>query len=181
MPFIHDFKMLKQQGSLFCWVAAAKSVIEYYTKRSEWEQDALVSRFVGGGDAGDPERILRAATILKNVERLDGSNLAEMRKTILKIRINESLINKEPVVVFLDLTGGGNIGHVVVIYGYEDSTERVYMKDPSRPDIDIEASVNELLFGWAPYDDGGGLAHLRCYAKKICFTQKPPFTTAFRF
>jgi hypothetical protein len=176
MPKIEGFSILKQEGSLSCWAAATKSVLDYFAKKEGRKQNELVTWYGLAEGAGDAEQVLEAAGALRRVERLRGDELAIKRAPILLLLISDSIDRNEPVLVLLDMAGGVDIGHVVVVYGYDMHNQHVYMKDPARPDVDIVTTMVDLVRNFAPYTDKPEYKVIRYYAKKLMFTKKPPFS-----
>jgi hypothetical protein len=174
MHYIHGFTIHKQDGSLSCWAACARSVLDYYASDDGLTQKEFVSLFGNGNLAGKPERILKEAGALRNVESFEGDDEATKNAPRLFLRIMDSISRFEPEVVSLRQAGiYSTIGHALVIYGY-DSNYRVAMKDPARPNTDIEADLREMLLSFAPYGDIVEFRSLRYYVGSLIFTQKPP-------
>ena len=178
MPYLANFKIYKQTGSLSCWAACARSVLDYYAQKDGGDdglsQGELVSLFGNGKATGRPEAILSPASAVRKIETLNGDEAALSQASLLFLRIQDSIARFEPVVVSMQQAGPlATIGHAVVIYGHGDSYQ-VMAKDPGRPTVDIVASLRDMLVNFAPYGDLVEFRSLRYYICKLIFTQKPP-------
>jgi len=183
MPDIPGFVMHRQDGSLSCWVAAARSVLDFYAGapggHDETTQKELVSLFSTGGKAsGDPDTVLLAAGALRNSEKFNGDDAALGQVPRIFLRIKDSVTRGEPIVVSLRQAASKHVGHAVVIYGY-DPDRTLHMGDPARPSIPISAKLDDVMLNFAPYPEVE-FSSMRYYCEKLSFTQQPPAWRARR-
>lgn len=180
MPKIIDMTIQKQSGNLSCWVAAARCILDHYGTADGLTQEDLVKTFHKGKASGDTQWILDSVGALRNTERFVGDEAALRAVPLIFLRIKDNINRLEPIVVGLDLVGGGNIGHAVVAYGYDDSDGKrdVLLLDPSRPNHYNVVDIVDLMYkGTALYAD----VHVdqRYYARKFIFSQRPRVLAAW--
>lgn len=180
MPKIINMTIQKQAGSLSCWVAAARCVLDHYGTSDGLTQGDLVKAYHKGKASGDTQWILDSAGAYRNTEHFKGDEAALKAVPLIFLRIKDNINRLEPIVVDIDLAGGGNIGHALVVYGYDDSDGKrdVLLLDPARPSKHIVADIVDLMHNCiAPYAD----VHVnhRYYARRFIFSQRPRILAAW--
>ena len=174
MPRILNMTIQKQAGSLSCWVACARCILDHYGTSDTLSQEDLVRVFNKGKETGDPEWILASVSAHRNTLRFNGDELALSNVPLVFLRIKDNINRFEPVVVSLDMAGGGDIGHAMVVYGYDDADGKrdVLLLDPSRPNNPVRVDIVDLMFNaFKPYLDVQ--VHIRYYARRFVFSQRP--------
>lgn len=180
VPKIINMTIQKQSASLSCWVAAGRCILDHYGTEDGLTQADLVTAYHHGKASGDTLWILDSVGALRNTERFGGDDAALRAVPLIFLRIKDNINRFEPVVVGVDQAGGSNVGHALVAYGYDDSDGKrdVLLLDPGRPNNHIVVDIVDLMYNtFAPYADVH--VHLRYYARKFIFSQRPRVLAAW--
>ena len=182
MPFIYGIDVEKQSGAELCWAAATKSVLDYYHPGACPSQEAIQKAYgKEGQEAASPELALRATKSLRSAEDFLGDESALTAASRIFVKIKDSIQASRPVIVYIQETGGGGFRHALVIYGVEDYEKTVHFLDPARPNVRLEAPIEELMMGWALYADIPQAQGLAAFARRFFFTEKPTFLSSHHF
>ena len=169
---LDNFTCEKQILSELCWAAAGKSVIDYYypgvcsSQFRIWKSLGKKNK-----QSGSPESVLRPAGAFRKLVTLEGSDAENQpdRQNEIFNEIDHAIQNNEPVVIQIQQAGGGAFNHALIAFQTDSDNQVISLKDPSRPDTDINVNISDLLMGWEVYNG----YNLRCYCRRIYFTIKP--------
>jgi Papain-like cysteine protease AvrRpt2 len=135
-PKLEEFRLERQEHSLWCWAAVSTSVDHYFSQRSTSSQCRIAKKVLGrkvrGVDccrtplACNQTALLQVA--LAAVGRLRGRPLLGV---LTPDQIKREIDRNRPVCVFIKWSGGG--GHFVVICNYDKVNKVVDVADPRYP------------------------------------------------
>ncbi|MFC3965391.1 papain-like cysteine protease family protein [Nocardia jiangsuensis] len=135
-----DFRMQRQEQTLWCWNAATVSTAVYYDPASPWTQGRLANAelerddcIVGAGAVSPCNQGRWPDTALTRIGRLNvRSNAA-----LTTVQIGAEMARNAPVIVNISWRGGG--GHIVAVRGRSviDGVDYVSVADPWEGDSDI--------------------------------------------
>jgi hypothetical protein len=180
MPKIINMTIQKQAGNVSCWVAAARCVLDHYGTSDGLTQGDLVKAYHKGKPSGDTQWILDSVGAHRKTEHSKADEAALKTVPLTFLRIKDSINRLDPIVVDVDLAGGGNMGHALVAYGYDDSDDKrnILLLDPARPNNHIVVDIVDLMHNcFSPYADV--YVNHRYYARRLIFSQRPRILAAW--